>query len=89
MKPRVPARNYKKYIKFVEFLKANDAMTFFENCSGWIFESDRVEDWIDGAFEWKKSQKGHEFWSSINTEWHNKVMRDIRSLMKSRPNDAN
>ena len=76
MKPRVPASKYKQFIAFVELLKANDAMSYFDNCYRWIFERDRIEDWIDGAFEWKRSQKGHAFWSAINNEWRNKLQRE-------------
>ena len=75
MKPRVPASKYKKFLEFVEFLKANDAMSYFNNCHDLVLYEPNY-DWIEAAFEWKRSQEGNEFWSVMHTKWNDKLHAD-------------
>lgn len=73
MKPRVPASKYKSFMVFVDFLKSNNAMSYFDYCYGWIFEMFDIDRWIAAAFEWDKSPEAGDFWHKINQEWLNKL----------------
>lgn len=68
MKPRVPANKYKKFIKFVEFLKRNNATElYFKHAFDYIFMlSDDL--WVRAAFIWKDSGDIG-YWHKISMEW--------------------
>lgn len=73
MKPRVPASKYKQFIEFVEFLKANNAMTFFDFTNNYIF-SLRSDVWIRAAFTWTDSGDS-KFWQKLDHKW-DKLQRE-------------
>lgn len=75
MKPRVPASKYKKFIEFVEFLKANNALVFFKYIDAeFLFYKDS-EIWVDRAFTWRKTPDDYDFWQNIENKW-DKLQRE-------------
>lgn len=78
MKPKVPASKYKPYIEFVEFLKANNAMKFFEFTNDYIF-SLRSDVWIRAAFTWRVSGD-YTFWQNLDHKW-GKLQRERAKQM--------
>lgn len=75
MKPRVPAGKYKSFIVFVDFLKANNALIYFNLICRNVF--DGAEDfWILDAFVWTETIPEAIYWSELDDMWQDKLQRE-------------
>jgi len=77
MKPkfRVPASKYKAFIVFVDFLKANKALIYFNLICRNVFESDE-DFWILDAFVWTETIQEAICWSELDDMWQDKLKRE-------------
>jgi hypothetical protein len=77
MKPRVPASKYKQFIEFVEFLKANEALCYFNFICRDVFNHLNERWWITDAFIWDECcEDDGLFWIKVDNLWQDKLQRE-------------